>query len=144
MERRDFLRTSCNICLLGAAGIVLPQLTGCAPGYSVYKTEVVNKRLQVPLSIFGKGPLQLVRPKGWYYDIAVTKKEDNTYQALLLQCTHQDNQLTANGNGYTCSLHGSRFDKNGNVIKGPAELALKQYKTFISNNDLIIEVITAT
>lgn len=140
MQRRDFFKSSCNICLLGAAGFVLPKLTGCSPALAVFKTSVVNKQLRVPLTMFASSSVQVVRPAGWYYDIAVEKKPDNTYKALLMQCTHQENQLTVTGSGFSCSLHGSVFDKDGNVRKGPAEEALIQYKVYSENDHLIIEV----
>src|SRR5258706_71066 len=122
MKRRDFLKASCQLCLLGSAGLLLTQMSSCSPaaGNAIYKTDVVNNQLEVPLSLFDKAPLQFVRPKGWGYDIAVQKEQDN-YNALLMQCTHQNNQLTVSGNGFYCSLHGSQFDKEGNVKKGPAE-----------------------
>ena len=65
---------------------------------------------------------------------------DNSFEALLLQCTHQANQLTPNGNGYTCSLHGSQFDKNGNVTKGPAERTLKHYPVSVGQDKLSIQL----
>lgn len=142
MQRRAFLKSSCNICILGAAGYMLPKLTGCSPAanLAVYKTSVVNKQIQLPVNLFDKTATQIVRPSGWYYDIAVEKKADNTYKALLMQCTHQDNQLNATGTGFTCSLHGSQFDKDGKVKKGPAEDPLTQYKAYVNNGQLIIEV----
>lgn len=140
MQRREFLRSSCNICILGAAGFVLPKLTGCSPALAVYKTSVVNKQVRVPLTMFTTQSTQIIRPAGWYYDIAVEKRPDNTYKALLMQCTHQENQLTKTGNGFSCSLHGSQFDKDGNVRKGPAEDALTQYKTYTVSEHLIIEI----
>jgi len=94
----------------------------------------------MPANLFDKTATQIVRPAGWYYDIAVEKTADNTYKALLMQCTHQDNQLTLTGTGFNCSLHGSQFDKDGKVKKGPAEDALTQYKAYINNGQLIIEV----
>lgn len=139
MERREFIRSSCNACLLAAAGYFLPTLAGCSPKYSVFKTEVVDEKLMLPLTTFGQSSMQIVRPKGWYYDIAVEKKEDGSYAALLLQCTHQENQLTPDGNGFHCTLHGSQFDKNGNVRKGPAERSLKHYDTYVDNDHLIIQ-----
>ena len=85
--------------------------------------------------------MQLVRPNGWFFDIAVEKKGENNYLALLLQCTHQENQITPMGkDGFYCSLHGSKFDTDGNVRKGPAEQRLERYRTYVNNNDLIIEV----
>jgi Rieske Fe-S protein len=140
MDRRSFLKTSCHCCLLGAAGFVLPQLTGCSPAYQVFKTPVRNNLIELPLSLFEKGNLQMVRPEGWYYDIAVQKNDDNTYTALLLKCTHQDNQLNIEGNGFGCSLHGSRFDKAGNVRKGPAEVPLKKFAVTASPDHLVINI----
>ena len=128
------------MCLLGAAGFLFPQLTGCASTQGVYKTEVLNKKISIPVSIFDKSAVQLVRPNGWYYDIAVQKIENNNYSAILLQCTHQENQLDRNGNGFTCSLHGSQFDLTGKVTKGPATKSLEKYETSISNDQLIIHL----
>jgi Rieske Fe-S protein len=141
MERRHFIKSSCNACLLAATGYFLSELSACSPStYHVFKAEIINEEIQVPVASFTQYNMQVVRPKGWFYDIAVQKKEDNTYQAILMQCTHQKNQLTQTGNGYLCSLHGSQFDKNGKVTKGPAENALKQYTTSINQDNLIIHL----
>ena len=141
MERRNFIKSTCNICLLGAAGFFTSQMQGCSPAsFPVFKTDVHDKKITVPLSLFDKSSLQIVRPKNMYYDIAVQKKEGNSYSALLLLCTHQQTQLTVTGNGYNCALHGSNFDKNGNVTKGPAETPLQHLNTFVSNTNLIIQI----
>lgn len=142
MQRRAFLKSSCNICILGAAGYMLPKLTGCSPatGAAIYKTSVVNKQVLLPVNLFDKTATQIVRPAGWYYDIAVEKRTDNTYKALLMQCTHQDNQVTLSGTGYSCSLHGSQFDKDGKVKKGPAEDPLTQYNAYLRDGQVIIEI----
>ncbi len=140
MQRRKFLSSSCKICLLGAAGYSLLNIESCAPASSVFKTTITNGDLNVPLNLLDKNALQIVRPAGWYYDVAIQKNTDNSYTALLLQCTHQENQLTPTGNGYHCSLHGSDFDKQGNVRKGPAELPLHHFDTSVSNNILNIHI----
>jgi len=123
-----------------AAGYLLSSLSGCTPKYSVFKTDIVDKKISIPISLFYKSSFQLVRPAGWYYDIGVQKNNESTYSALLLRCTHQDNQLTLAGNGFHCNLHGSQFDKNGSVMKGPAERSLEQYKTYLDKDNLIIEI----
>lgn len=141
MERKDFIKTACNVCLLGSAGMLAPQLLGCShSSFPVYKTEVADKKVIVPLNLFDTAALQIVRPKKMFYDIAVQRTEKNNYTALLLLCTHQQTQLSVAGNGYTCSLHGSRFDKDGNVIKGPAERPLTRLSTSVSNTNLIIQI----
>ncbi len=140
MHRRNFISSSCKICLLGAAGYSLLQLESCSPASSIYKTSIINGDLNVPLHLFDKSTLQIVHPDGWYYDVAVQKNADDSYTALLLQCTHQQNQLTLTGNGYHCSLHGSDFDKLGNVRKGPAEQPLYHFETSVNNNTLNIHI----
>lgn len=141
MERRNFLKSSCNICLLAATGYFLSEFAGCSPAaFHVMSADIINDEIKIPVVSFAQSSTQFVRPKGWYYDIAVQKKEDNTYEALLMQCTHQENQLIATGNGYTCSLHGSQFNKDGKVTKGPAENPLKQYSTSVDQQNLIIHI----
>lgn len=140
MERRKFLTSSCKFCMGAALAAAFSELTGCGTPYQVMKTPILNNKVEVPLTSFAQSNTVFVRPEGWYYDIAVEKKADNTYSALLLQCTHQENQLNVSGDGYTCSLHGSKFDKNGKVRKGPAERSLEHYKTTTDSNNLFIEV----
>ena len=140
MHRRKFISSSCKVCLLGAAGYSILQLESCASTSSVYKTAITDGNLNVPLTLFDKSALQIVRPNGWYYDVAVQKNTDDSYTALLLQCTHQENQLRPTGNGYHCSLHGSDFDKQGNVKKGPAEKSLQHFETSVNNNTLNIHI----
>jgi Rieske Fe-S protein len=127
--------------MLLTAGALLPMLSGCGPAaYKVINTEIHGDQVEIPLAGFAQSPLQLVRPKGWLYSIAVRKGQDNTYSALLLKCTHQDNQLTAATNGYSCSLHGSAFNTAGRVTKGPAERALKAYTVTTDATNLIIHL----
>src|SRR5258708_7073386 len=141
MERRAFLKSSCNVCMLLTAGLILPMLPGCGPAaHPVIHTEIPHNLIQNPPTRVSPPPLQLPSPKGWLYAIAVRKKEDNTYSALLLKCTHQDNQLTASGSGFNCSLHGSAFNTEGAVTKGPAERALKQYTITANQTNLTIHL----
>jgi Rieske Fe-S protein len=141
MERKEFLKAGCKICLLGAAGYIIPSLSSCVALVSpVFDATVEDNKIKVPAKLFEQSLLQVIRPQGWYFDIAVQKKENNIYSALLLQCTHQDNQLTIASNGYSCSLHGSQFDKDGNILKGPAELSLKKFEVTESGNNIIIHL----
>lgn len=139
-ERRKFIKTSCTLCLLAAGGYLFSELAACSPASKVLKVPVSGNSVHIPLSSFATEPLIIVRPSGWYFDIAVRKIEDNTYEALLLQCTHQHNQLVVNPPGYKCNLHGSQFNENGKVVKGPAEMPLKKFNTTLNSNQLIIHL----
>lgn len=143
MQRRDFLKGACRICLLGAAGAGAIDLIGCSPAVanSVLAPAVVNNSVQVPLNIFDTKPIQIISPKKYAYELSVEKKQDGTYKALLLRCTHYANQLVPTGNGFTCNAHGSRFDKEGEVLKGPAAQSLKQLQTTITDQHLFIHLL---
>ncbi len=142
MQRRDFLKGACRICLLGSAGAAMLDLESCSPatGSSILKPEVVNHRVAVPLTSFDAKPLQIISPKRYPFEIAVEKKADGSYKALLLKCTHFENELVPNKTGYLCTAHGSKFDTDGKVLKGPAGAPLIQLKTTITNTDILIHV----
>ena len=142
MDRRQFLGSSCKLCLMAASGFLVAESISCGPPYQIIKTEIINDSIQLPLSSFDQPGLKLVRPSGWIYDIAIQKNEQG-YEALLLQCSHQNNQLIPSGKGYVCNLHGSTFDAQGKVMKGPAELSLKKYQTVIEQGNLIIKLKSA-
>ena len=121
---------------------VAADLSSCSPktAANTFRPPVNNNQVEVPLSMFETKPFLVVSPAKYQFEIAIEKKQDNTYKALLLKCTHQDNQLTITGNGYTCNMHGSKFNKAGSILKGPAELPLQQLKTQIINNNLLIHL----
>ena len=141
MQRRQFLQSTCNACLLAGAGVLLGNLSSCTPSAHVIKAAIVNNTVSIPVTGFSTSALQFVTPEGWLFDIAVRKKEDQSYEALLMQCTHQRNQLVPTPKGFTCNLHGSIFGPDGNVLKGPAEFPLKQYQTTITNDQLTIHLV---
>jgi len=139
MERKEFIKKSCTFCLAIGAGFMLTELAACAH-LPVFKAEVKDNKIAIPLAMFAETKLQIISTKGLEYDIAVRKEKDNTYTALLMRCTHADNQLLSTGSGFTCSLHGSAYDQEGAVTHGPAETPMKQYKTTLTDTDIIITV----
>jgi Rieske Fe-S protein len=139
MDRRKFVKQSCTACLAVSAGMAISALSSCAT-LPVYKTTVTNNKISVPVDLFANSNFQLIQPEKLYYNIGLRKESDGTYTALLLRCTHADNQLTPTGNGYTCNLHGSKFDAEGHVTTGPAEHNLKKYPTQVISNQIIITI----
>src|SRR5215217_1535194 len=130
MRRIDFIRTSCTLCALAGTGMFMNFISACASS-EIFKTAISNNKISIPVSLFAQNSLLIVRPSGVGYDIALRKESDEVYTALLLRCTHADNPLNSTGNGFQCNLHGSTFNKEGLVTKGPAEFSLTKYKTEI-------------
>jgi Rieske Fe-S protein len=143
MQRRDFLKGTCRICLLGSAGAAVIQLASCSPsfGQNIIKSEIADNKITIPIALFNTNTFQLISPKKYPYEIALQKEADGTYKALLLKCTHYENQLQPTGNSYSCSLHGSRFNKEGAVLKGPASEPLIQLTTTLTTTDILIHLI---
>jgi Rieske Fe-S protein len=140
LERRKFLTSTCKACLLAGAGFLISDLIACGPSSKVLKLPVSGNAVKVPVTAFATEQIQIVRPEGWIYDIAVRKTSAGEYEALLLECTHQQNQLIVNQNGFKCMLHGSQFNLDGQVVKGPAELPLKRLPARADQGQVVIQI----
>lgn len=137
-SRRDFIKQSCTVCLSGLTlGWLTTQLSACAP-IPVIKADQTKGAISIALTSFTeKNNMVIVRNGQLEFDILVVKSA-NSFQAVEMKCTHQDNPLTVNSSGLFCSAHGSTFDLNGNVTKEPALKPLKKYKTELQESSIRI------
>jgi Rieske Fe-S protein len=109
-SRRTFLTTL--ILLLGSGGLLVRYLTPRRTGTRrVLASAAVA---DVPLN----GAL-LFRDER----LALLRDEHGVY-ALSLVCTHLGCTVTVTEDALACPCHGSRFDRQGHVLKGPADRAL--------------------
>ena len=137
-SRKDFLSVSGKItCSILLGGAVSSLVQSCS-AIKVYATKPLDGKIKVPLTQFAESNVSIVRVEGLEYDIMVSKKENETYSAVLMRCSHQDWNLTATSNGLNCGLHGSSFDTDGKVKIGPATEALKKFKVEQQDTYLII------
>lgn len=130
MERKDFILT-CGLACMGvlATGTLL---SSCA---SLKRVDglIIDDYIGLKASEF----TQVKKNKTTFHDyvivqndalrfpICVYRIEEDKYSALVMQCTHQGQELTVYGDKLHCSSHGSEFDKLGNVTNGPASDQLK-------------------
>lgn len=112
-SRRSALATV-GVALLGAAGL-WRFLTPRPGGRLLRKApSVLVAEEEVPIG----GALVLPQ-----HGVAVVR-EGAELLALDLACTHLGCTVTANGNGFACPCHGSRFRSCGEVVAGPASAPL--------------------
>jgi len=140
MDRRDFIKKTCGTCAAISLGTLLSStlLDSCkTASVSIFKTAAKDNIISVPLSSFAAADFKLVRIQGYSYDVGIIKNQDS-YTALLLMCTHAGQALTKTGSGYFCPMHGSRFSETGTVIKGPATDPLQHLKTKQDAQNLIV------
>lgn len=141
MDRRNFLKCSSKACASIGIGLAFNGLLqSCGTGLSVLKLEQQSGEVSVPLQQFENSNYVMLRVKDFPFDIGVQKKDDNTFLALVLMCPHANQPLTKAGNGYICTLHGSRFAKNGDLLKGPSTLPL--YELPIQENNGFLKIQT--
>ena len=61
--------------------------------------------------------------------ILLVKGERGEYRALDATCTHQGCTVRPTGSGLTCPCHGSSYNLDGEVVRGPAQKPLHYYNT---------------
>ncbi|MBK8828174.1 MAG: Rieske (2Fe-2S) protein [Saprospiraceae bacterium] len=66
--------------------------------------------------------------------------EENKYNALWLECTHQGNEVQVFGDKLQCPAHGSEFSNSGLVTNGPADRNLRTFPVTIEGNYLKISL----
>ena len=72
---------------------------------------------------------------------AIIYHRDDGFDAMSLVCTHLGCTLRQEGDGFACPCHGSRFDENGQVLRGPAEKALGRLQVEVNEDgELVLHV----
>lgn len=62
----------------------------------------------------------------------------NGFQAISLTCTHLGCEVRPSNEGFACPCHGSLFDQNGGLIRGPAVHPLRLLKIEQAGNGHLI------
>lgn len=146
MDRKEFLKVCGGSCL-GLIGISL--LNQSCTGTHYVQSVANNNQLPVSKTEFtkikkNKTELRkyiVVKSDKLEQPIIVYRKADNSYEALLLRCTHQGIELNVNGDILTCSAHGSEFSNKGEVIQGPADQKLKSFLVSSDEKNIYIQLI---
>jgi Rieske Fe-S protein len=60
----------------------------------------------------------------------VSRTNATTFSAIEAVCTHEGCTVTGvDGDISVCPCHGSRYNRSGKVLAGPAKASLRQYPT---------------
>ncbi len=137
MDRRDFIRSAGRTC---AALALLPAavtLESCAGGKSL---PLVNNAVHVPKSMLDPNGTAIVSAKGVSGKLMVTRRPDGTYSALSLSCPHMGGAVKEKDGMLKCPWHGSTFDLDGALTKGPAKTGLTKYTVEEAGEELRVLV----
>ena len=135
MARREFVAT-CSAC----AALLL---TGCA-SLVTHPVPLSGGRARVSLAAFPElarpGGTIRILPDGMTDPIYVLARDNGEFGALSPICTHRGCTVDVSGDRLVCPCHGSTYDRDGRVLRGPAQRALTRYAVTRSGDDLVIEV----
>lgn len=141
MDRKEFIKT-CGYACLGTV-VFGAMFQSCAPAKHV-SANITDGNIVLAQAEFLKNEKYLkyiiVENKNLQYPIYVFRFSEKEYSALLLQCSHQGNELNAYGDKLVCSAHGSEFDNKGNPTNGPATEALRAFPIQIDNQNITISL----
>ena len=114
----------------GGGASPLPRLTG----------QFANSRVQVTIAgsaLTNVDAAALVESIAGIFLVARTST--STFSAIDAVCTHEGCTVSgASGATYVCPCHGSRYNRNGQVVNGPAKASLRQYNTTFANDVVTI------
>ena len=65
-------------------------------------------------------------------------RDGDSFIALSLVCTHLGCTVSVTPEGMTCPCHGSRFDRLGKVLTGPADRSLGRLVVEQHGTDLVV------
>jgi Rieske Fe-S protein len=142
MNRKDFITRTCVACT--SLTLLSSFIESCTTVR--YASGALNDNgILVDLKEFetkkeGKRNYIIVRNDALQFPICVYRLDDNSYNALLMQCTHQGAELQVSGDQLTCPAHGSEFDKTGKVAQGPAANNLRSFPVSLQGTQLFIDL----
>ena len=82
----------------------------------------------------------LVKSEKYGHPICIYKLQDDTYSAVLTECTHNGCELTPNNLTLVCPCHGAEFSNKGIVQSPPAEQNLKSFQIKTDNENIYISL----
>lgn len=139
-SRRSFIKKTGVTALGACCGMAASSvLQGCSLVKEV-PVKVVGRTVKLPLEKFIENTELIAYNDRLPAPIFIKKVEENKYEAFLMLCTHKVCELKASNTTLVCPCHGSEFSKKGKVLEGPAEVDLKEYKTKVEEDYLIITV----
>lgn len=103
---------------------------------------VVSVTLDMVPALMTVGGSYVATPKGFGDALVLVRASDTEVVTLSAVCTHRHCTVgfSEADNLIRCPCHGSRFDLQGKVVKGPAELPLTEYATTFDGTTIQITV----
>ena len=137
MYRKEFIKTV-GVLTVGTLGGSL--ISSCAViKYAQYSID--GNKLVVKKSEFSNAQkFVLLNVEGLRAAIYLRKNEDETFTALLTQCTHKGCEVDPDYDLLSCPCHSSKYSSSGEVISPPATEPLKKFNVLEDQENIYIHI----
>lgn len=129
--RREFMRLAAGAAVTFAGCASVSALPVRAEG------GVIRLTLRDHLALAQPGGHLRVRPDTLTHAIHIVRLEDS-FVALSPICQHLGCTVEFAGTRFECPCHGSMYDRDGSVLRGPTERPLIRYPTELVADDILI------
>ncbi len=144
MKRRRFLAGLEGVSVAAVASALGLPLSGCIGFHYVNSTREGN-RVLVGRREFGDGGsgggrFALVDVPGHDLPIYLYRHDDEVFTAVSTRCMHRGCPVEPVAGHLVCPCHGSEYDNDGRVLKGPTRLPLERFPTRVEGDVVVIEL----
>jgi cytochrome b6-f complex iron-sulfur subunit len=147
VSRRRFCAGACQVAscatlatLFSACGGSPTSPSGTASMLGVVTGRFTGPGVQVAVAgsaLADLGGAALVESSAGVFLLARTSA--NGFTAVDAICSHESCTITGtDGNAYVCPCHGSRYNRSGQVMAGPAKASLRQFATSFTDGTVTI------
>jgi Rieske Fe-S protein len=141
ISRREFLAQTGKVILV--PGLTFSGALSCAVT-ATYRGVVRDGRLLVDIKLYP----ELENPGGGVIfelqdlpkPILLINVDGKNFKAISAMCTHMGCTVSLSKNFILCPCHGSTYNLEGKVLRGPAQKDLKNYKLKKNNGRIVINI----
>lgn len=121
--------------LIGAAMAPLAaQVSGCAQAGKVPASPPPTPgQVLTPAAGIGVGEAKIID------GTLVTQPSPGVFKGFLARCTHAGCALAVKDGGIECPCHGSKFELDGSVARGPATQPLKARPVTVRGAEIVAD-----
>ena len=144
MNRRRFLKQMELLSGSVLCGALPAALSGCSARGAPYLTpDVVGTRVIVPRASVTERSGALVEIPGDDLPIYLRRHGPDQFSAVSTRCMHRGCQVEPAADRLACPCHGSEYTFTGEVLRGPTELPLVQYRVSSDAANIYIHLLPA-